>query len=49
MVEEQGEFREGRGCVEQNFSLRCTVESCLEKKMKVFAALEDLERICDRS
>jgi len=46
--EEQGGFRKGRGCVDQIFSLRMTVEKMLTKGKKVYAAFMDLEKAYDR-
>lgn len=45
--EEHGGFRKGR-CVDQVFSFRCIVKSCLEKRMKVFATFTDLKKAYDR-
>ncbi len=39
--EEQGGFRKGRGCVDQIFSLRMTVEKMLMKGKKVYEAFID--------
>jgi len=46
--EEQGGFRKGRGCVDQIFSLRMTVEKMLTKGKKVYAAFMDLVKAYDR-
>ncbi len=46
--EEQGGFRKGRGCIDQIFSLRMTVEKMLVKGKKVYAAFMDLEKAYDR-
>ncbi len=42
--EEQGDFRKGRGCVDQIFSFRMVVEKILEKRKKKYG----LEKAYDR-
>ncbi len=46
--EEQGGFRNGRGCVDQIFSSRMAVEKILAKGKKLYAAFMDLEKAYDR-
>ena len=46
--EEQGAFKKERGCVDQIFTLRMTVEKMLTKGKKVYAAFMDLEKAYDR-
>ena len=46
--EEQGGFRKGRGCVDQIFSVKMTVEKYLAKDRKLYAAFMDLEKAYDR-
>ncbi len=46
--EEQGDFRKGRGCVDQIFSFMMVVEKILAKGKKLFAVFMDLEKACDR-
>ncbi len=46
--DEQGGFRKGRGCVDQNFTVKILVEKYLEKDRKLFAAFMDLEKAYDR-
>ncbi len=46
--EEQGGFRKGRGCVDQTFSLKITVEKILMKGKKIYAAFINLEKAYDR-
>src|SRR5678816_1578033 len=48
MGEEQGGFREGRGCVDQVFTLKMLVEKSLERKGKVYGCFLDLEKAYDR-
>ena len=40
-------FREGMGCMDQIFSLRCIAEKHLAKHKKVYCALVDLEKAYD--
>ncbi len=42
--EEQGGFREGRGCVDQIFSFRMVVEKILEKRKKTIRYLPGFGR-----
>ncbi len=42
--EEQGGFRNGRGCVDQIFFFRMEVEKILAKGKKIYAAFMDLEK-----
>ncbi|MCP5003018.1 MAG: hypothetical protein GY941_03575 [Planctomycetes bacterium] len=46
--EEQGGFRKGRGCTDQIFAVRMTVEKFLGKGRKLYAAFMDLEKAYDR-
>ena len=46
--EEQGGFREGRGCVDQVFTLRMVAEKYREKKKDLFLCFMDLEKAYDR-
>ena len=46
--EEQGGFREGRGCMDQVFTLRMIEEKCREKKKDLFVCFLDLEKAYDR-
>ena len=46
--EEQGGFREGRGCVDQVFTLRMIVEKFREKKKDLYMCFMDLEKAYDR-
>ena len=46
--EEQGGFREGRGCVDQVFTLRMLTEKYREMKRDLFACFMDLEKAYDR-
>ncbi len=48
MGAEQGGFRKGRGCVDQNFAVKILVEKYLEKDRKLFAAFMNLEKPYDR-
>ena len=43
----QAGFREGMGCMDQIFSLRCIAEKHLAKHKKVYCAFVDLEKACD--
>ena len=44
----QGGFRQGRGCVDQIFALKCACEEYLGKNKSVFVAFMDLEKAYDR-
>ena len=46
--EEQGGFREGRGCVDQVFTLRMLMEKFGEKKRDLYVCFMDLEKVYDR-
>ena len=46
--EEQGGFREGRGCVDQVFALRMLGEKCREKRKDLYVCFVDLEKAYDR-
>ncbi len=46
-ISEQGDFRKGRGCVDQIFSFRMVVEKILAKGKKLYAAFMDLEKAYD--
>ena len=48
MEEEQSGFREGRGCADQIFTVRCLSEKYLEKHKDVYVAFMDLEKAYDR-
>ena len=48
IVEEQGGFRAGRGCVEQIFTLNQVDEKAREKKCRVYVGFMDLEKSYDR-
>ncbi len=44
VIEDQGGFRKGRGCVDQIFAMRRLVEWYLGKDKKLYAAFMDLRR-----
>ena len=46
--EEQGGFRQGRGCIDQAFTLRLIAERYLEKRRDLFVCFMDLEKAYDR-
>ena len=46
--EEQGGFREGRGCVDQIFTLKQIGEKGLQKKCRVYVGFIDLEKVYNR-
>ena len=46
--DEQGGFREGRGCVDQIFTLKQLGEKAREKKRRVYMGFIDLEKAYDR-
>ena len=48
MEEKQSGFREGRGCADQIFTVRCLSEKYLEKHNYVYVAFLDLEKAYDR-
>ena len=48
MEEEQSGFREGRGCADQIFTVRCLSEKYLEKHKDIYVAFMDLEKAYDR-
>lgn len=48
MGEEQGGFREGRGCVDQVFTLRLIAEKLREKNKMGYVCFLDLEKAYDR-
>ena len=48
MEEEHNGFREGRGCADQIFTIRCLSEKYLEKHKDVYVAFMDLEKAYDR-
>ena len=48
MEEEQSGFREGRGCADQIFTVRCLSKKYLEKYKDVYVAFMDLEKAYDR-
>ncbi len=47
--DEQGDFRRGRGCVDQIFAVRQVCEKYLAKGKEVFWAFMDLEKAYDRT
>ena len=46
--ENQGGFREGRGCVDQVFTVRMIAEKFKEKKKNLYLCFMDLEKAYDR-
>ena len=46
--DEQEGFREGRGCVDQIFTLKHIGEKAREKKCRVYVGFIDLEKAYDR-
>ena len=46
-MDEQGGFRAGRGCNNQIFAVRQTVEKTIEKDRVVYMAFVDLEKAYD--
>ncbi len=46
--EEQGDFRKGRGCVDQIFAMKRLVEEYLGKDKKLYVAFMDLEKAYNR-
>ena len=48
ICDEQGGFRQGRGCVDQIFAVRQVCEKFLEKGKEVYWAFMDLEKAYDR-
>ena len=49
MIEdEQGDFRAGRGCEDQIFTLKHIGEKAREKKRRVYMCFIDLEKAYDR-
>ena len=48
LLEEQADFRVGRGCIDHIFVIRQLVEKHLEKGKKMFAAFIDLEKAYDK-
>ncbi len=47
--DEQGGFWKGRGCKDQIFAVKISVEKYLEKDRKLFAAFMNLEKAYDMS
>ena len=45
--DEQGEFRAGKGFVDQIFTLKQIDEKAQEKKCRVYVGFMDLEKACD--
>src|SRR5215469_9421182 len=48
VVEEQGCFRKGRGCIDQIFAVRCLCEKFREKGREVYLGFMDLEKTYDK-
>ncbi len=48
IIEEQGGFRKGRGCVDQIFAMKRLLEEHLRKDKKLYAAFMDLEKAYNR-
>ncbi len=48
VVDEQGGFSKGRGCVGQIFAVKILVEKYLKTERKLSVALRDLEKAYDR-
>ena len=46
--DEQGDFREGTGCVDQIFTLKLIGEKTREKKRSVYVCFINLEKAYDR-
>ena len=46
--EEQGGFLEGRGCVDQIYTVKTMIEKYIGKRKKLYAAFVDLEKAYDR-
>ena len=47
VMDEQGGFRAGRGCIDQVFAVRQVFEKVIEKDKVVYAAFVDLEKAYD--
>ena len=47
VAEEQGEFRAGKGCIDQIFILKQLVEKYREKRKEWHIAFMDLEKVYD--
>ena len=47
VMDEQGGFRSGRGCVDQIFAVKQIVEKTIEKDKKVYMAFVNLEKAYD--
>ena len=47
VMDKQGGFRPGRGCVDQIFNVRQVIEKVIEKDRVAFAAFVDLEKAYD--
>ena len=47
VMDEQGGFRSGRGCIDQIFAVKQIVEKTIEKDKKVYMAFVDLEKAYD--
>ena len=47
VMDEQGGFRLGRGCIDQIFAVKQIVEKIIEKNKKVYMAFVDLEKAYD--
>ena len=47
VMDKQGGFRAGRGCIDQIFIVRQIVEKAIEKNKKVYMAFVDLEKAFD--
>ena len=46
--DEQCDFRDGRGCVDQIFCLKNLIEKSLERNRKLYVGCMDLEKAYDR-
>lgn len=46
--EEQGGFNEGRGCVDQIFTVKLLAEKYIQRRKKLYAVFMDLEKAYDR-
>ena len=47
VMDEQGGFRIGRGCLDQIFTVKQIVDKVIEKDKKVYMAFVDLEKAYD--
>ena len=48
ILEEQGELRSGRGCVDQVFAVKCLCEKLRKKGREVYLGFMDLENAYDK-